>query len=50
MQVLGHRADRDASKVLKTDLNIPKKAGGSNQLNLKGVSTMMRGLTPRDRH
>ena len=27
-QVLGHRADRAASKVLKTELAVPKKAGG----------------------
>ena len=46
-QVLGHRADRAASKVLKSDLAVPKKAGGSNALNLKGVSSMMRNLNRR---
>ena len=28
-QVLGHRADRAASKVLKTELATPKKAGST---------------------
>ena len=49
-QVLGHRADRAASKVLKADMAVPKKAGGGNALNLKGVSGIMRNLNVRDRH
>ena len=40
MQVLGHRADRAASKVLKSDLAVPKKAGNTSN----PLSSLMRNM------
>ena len=43
MQVLGHRADRAASKVLKADMAVPKKAGAS----ANPLSNLMRNVKDR---